>query len=249
MKAIFQLRPLSNDATKKFALDSEAIECSSAAISILQATYYITENRIYRSTFISLSYTFIVKLTASFRLRIPWIKLFDVKTFRLRERNIIWFNIHGEHWIFLQAFSSSSSTKIIRYIYLSPNFKFNESSTFIIHLDSTFYYYSPNSNLVEQYYEEDKKQCRMRDMPDPSHLYPTVFKKTYLNTTWEDHFINLPNIRNNDGQLIMLHEYRSKLKDGSVVMVNVYLKLYVFFYEKLSSKLKVKIIIVLIINV
>jgi hypothetical protein len=65
----------------------------------------------------------------------------------------------------------------------------------------------------------------MKNMPDPRQLYPTIFQKNYLKRTWEDHLVNAPNIRNNDGQLIMPHEYRTNLKNGDVVMMTVYLKL------------------------
>ena len=50
------------------------------------------------------------------------------------------------------------------------------------------------------------------------------FERTYL-----DVLVSTPNIRDGKGRLIMPHEYRLKLKDRSVVMVNAFLKLYVYF--------------------
>lgn len=52
-----------------------------------------------------------------------------------------------------------------------------------------------------------------------------VYETSYL-----DVLVSVPNVRDGDGRLIMPHEYQSKLKDRSVVMVNAFLKLYVFIY-------------------
>jgi hypothetical protein len=62
-------------------------------------------------------------------------------------------------------------------------------------------------------------------MPDPLDVYPGVFKGTHLEKKWKDFFIPIPNVRDGDGRLIMPYEYRSKLTDKSIVMLNVYLKL------------------------
>jgi hypothetical protein len=72
-------------------------------------------------------------------------------------------------------------------------------------------------------------QCPMSDILDPSQFYPCIFKGTYLEEKWRDVFISIPNICDGEGWLILPYEYRSKIKDRSIVMVNVQLKLYIFF--------------------
>ena len=65
----------------------------------------------------------------------------------------------------------------------------------------------------------------MRKLSDPREIYPTVFKNTPFEDSWGNIILNLPNIRDGNGRLVMPHEYRSTLKNDSIVMVNVYLKL------------------------
>lgn len=96
---------------------------------------------------------------------------------------------------------------------------------FNVLLDSSRYIQSENSNLVEENHEGDVYRCPIKDMPDPLELYPGIFKGTHLEETWKDFFISIPNVRDGDGQLIMPYEYRSKLKDKSIVMLNIQLKL------------------------
>ena len=45
---------------------------------------------------------------------------------------------------------------------------------------------------------------------------------------WNDISLTIPNVRDSDGCVIMPNKYESKLKDGSIVIVNVHFKLYVF---------------------
>ena len=48
--------------------------------------------------------------------------------------------------------------------------------------------------------------------------------------------IPFPNIRDGDGRLIMPNEYKSRLEDGSIVIVNASLRLYVILINKISAK-------------
>ena len=66
----------------------------------------------------------------------------------------------------------------------------------------------------------------MNQMHDPYQVYPNIFKESPLEKTWRNSPVNVPNIQDGNDQIIFPHEYRSKLKDNIVVMVNVYLKLY-----------------------
>src|SRR5882762_5108978 len=92
------------------------------------------------------------------------------------------------------------------------------------------YNFLQNSNLVEESDQQDRFQYRIKNMHDPRQIYSDIFKGTSLEGTWRDSVINVPNIRDGDGRLIMPHEYRKKLKDGFFVMVNTYMKMYVFFF-------------------
>ena len=62
-------------------------------------------------------------------------------------------------------------------------------------------------------------------MSDPQEIYPHIFKMTQFEDSWENIILNVPNVQDGDGRLIMPHEYRSTLKNESIVMVNVSLKL------------------------
>ena len=95
---------------------------------------------------------------------------------------------------------------------------------------STTYNRLDNSNLVEDNDCRYEKHCSIRRMPDPAQIYPDIFHRTSLEKTWRNSFFTVPNVRDGDGRVVMPYEYRSQLKDGSVVMLNVYLKVYVFFF-------------------
>ena len=58
----------------------------------------------------------------------------------------------------------------------------------------------------------------------------------------ERRFDIIPNIRDGKGHLIMPREYESTLKNGSIVIVNVHLKLYVFELSLFISFTKVLIV-------
>jgi hypothetical protein len=59
-------------------------------------------------------------------------------------------------------------------------------------------------------------------MPDPEDLYSITLGAADASNS----YVYIPNIRNGDGNLITPHQYEIKLEDGSIVMVNIYLKLY-----------------------
>jgi hypothetical protein len=63
-----------------------------------------------------------------------------------------------------------------------------------------------NSNLVERRQASD----------DPKYIV-------------RGYFPFIPNIRDGNGHLIMPHEYEDKLEDGTIVMINVELRMYVLF--------------------
>ena len=55
----------------------------------------------------------------------------------------------------------------------------------------------------------------------------------------ERRFDIIPNVRDGKGHLIMPREYESTLKNGSIVIVNIHLKLYVFEQNLFISFTKV----------
>ena len=59
------------------------------------------------------------------------------------------------------------------------------------------------------------------DMPDPDGIYSSTLGVADVSKS----FIDVPNVRDGNGTLITPDEYERKLDDGTVVMVNVYLKL------------------------
>lgn len=79
-----------------------------------------------------------------------------------------------------------------------------------------------NSNLVET--NNETTNLNIRTMPDPEDLYATTLGAADVSTS----SVHIPNIRDNDGKIITPDQYDRKLEDGSIVMINVYLKLYVF---------------------
>jgi hypothetical protein len=65
---------------------------------------------------------------------------------------------------------------------------------------------------------------KLSSLADPSQLYHNLGQNVDLSNVT----INKPEIRNHDGTLIHPREYSSKLKDGMIVGVQVYLKLLSF---------------------
>jgi hypothetical protein len=58
-------------------------------------------------------------------------------------------------------------------------------------------------------------------MPDPEGIYSAALGVADLSHS----SIDVPNVRDGNGALIKPDEYEQKLETGSVVMVNVYLKM------------------------
>jgi len=66
-----------------------------------------------------------------------------------------------------------------------------------------------------------RKIRTIRDMPDPGNVYKTTLGHADLSKSWLD----IPNVRDGNGALITPEEYDEKLTAGTIVMVNVYMKL------------------------
>ena len=79
-----------------------------------------------------------------------------------------------------------------------------------------------NSNLVEDVIggTTDVK-CSIRSMPDPEDIYSSILGAADVSNS----FIHVPNIHDGDGNLIPPDQYQTKMHDGSIIMVNVFLKL------------------------
>jgi hypothetical protein len=60
-------------------------------------------------------------------------------------------------------------------------------------------------------------------MPDPEDIYSTILGNADVSNST----VHIPNIRDGNGDIITPAEYEKRLVDGSIVMINVYLKLYV----------------------
>lgn len=71
---------------------------------------------------------------------------------------------------------------------------------------------------------------------DNSNMVETRFRFTNSIQHAHNMSIPFPNIRDGDGRLIMPNEYKSRLEDGSIVIVNASLRLYVILINKISAK-------------
>lgn len=80
-----------------------------------------------------------------------------------------------------------------------------------------------NSNLVEDVGEETNPRISILSFPDPENVYDTTLGAADVSNS----YVYIPNIRNGEGDVITPDEYDTKLHDGTIVMVNVSLKLYV----------------------
>jgi hypothetical protein len=81
--------------------------------------------------------------------------------------------------------------------------------------------YQMNSNLVEDIGEPHDVPLNIRLIPDPKDVYAMTLGAADVTNS----YIYISNIRNSDGNLITPDQYKTKLEDGSIVMVNVSLKL------------------------
>jgi hypothetical protein len=82
--------------------------------------------------------------------------------------------------------------------------------------------YRKNSNLVEDVGETNDVNLNICSMPDPEDIYSTTSEATNISNS----YVYIPNIHNGNGNLITPDQYETKMEDGSIVMVNVFLKLY-----------------------
>jgi hypothetical protein len=78
-----------------------------------------------------------------------------------------------------------------------------------------------NSNLVEDARQPPEINLSIRSMPDPEDIYSSTLGSIDTSNST----VEIPNIRNGDGNLIPPDEYKLRIEDGSIVMVNVSLKL------------------------
>jgi hypothetical protein len=67
----------------------------------------------------------------------------------------------------------------------------------------------------------NQKIRTIHDMPDPEGVYKTALGHADLSKSWLD----IPNVRDGNGALIKPEDYDDKLTAGTIVMVNVYMKL------------------------
>ena len=67
----------------------------------------------------------------------------------------------------------------------------------------------------------------LADMPDLDGVYSLILETTDANKC----LVDIPNIHDGNGALIMPGEYNKKLHHGMVVMVNVYMKMCATFVQ------------------
>jgi|SRR5882762_7164318 len=114
---------------------------------------------------------------------------------------------------------------LVLFLFFFPFLKCNNLIR-VISSESIDYNRRTNSNLVEQVYHPEDITRRIKTMPDPENLFAALEE-------CKEYYVVVPNIRDVDGSIIMPDEYGSKLVNGSIVMVNVHLRLYVFlFFQK-----------------
>ena len=65
----------------------------------------------------------------------------------------------------------------------------------------------------------------IRSMPDPLDIYSSTLGASDTSQS----FVHIPNVKDGDGNIILPQDYDLKLPDNAIVMMNVYLKLYVFY--------------------
>ena len=82
-----------------------------------------------------------------------------------------------------------------------------------------------NSNIVEDTHDLHNLSINVRSMPDPEDVYSCTLGASDTSQST----VHIPNIRDGDGNIILPQDYESKLQDQSIVIVNVYLKLWVHY--------------------
>jgi hypothetical protein len=112
----------------------------------------------------------------------------------------------------------SSSTSYTEHLSVIHSQNFTESTTLPHPADMQ---YRTNSNLVEDIGEPHDVPLNIRSIPDPEDVYAMTLGAADVTNS----YIYIPNIRNGDGNLITPDQYETNLEDGSIVMVNMSLKL------------------------
>jgi hypothetical protein len=80
-----------------------------------------------------------------------------------------------------------------------------------------------NSNIVDESPNNDTINIDIASMPDPEDVFSTTLGAADTSHS----YIHVPNVRDGNGDIIFPYEYEDKLHDGSIVVVNVSLKLFV----------------------
>lgn len=83
----------------------------------------------------------------------------------------------------------------------------------------------PIEKLDTKNNDNSNKHLNVRSMPDPFEIYDLAFGASDTSQS----FVYVPDIRDGDGELIPPQLYETKLHDQSIVIINVFLKLYVLF--------------------
>ena len=78
-----------------------------------------------------------------------------------------------------------------------------------------------NSHIVEDMDSNMNMKLNIRNFPDPEDIYSTTLGAADTSKS----FVNIPNVRDGDGNLITPDLYEQNLHDGTIVTVNVHLKL------------------------
>jgi hypothetical protein len=78
-----------------------------------------------------------------------------------------------------------------------------------------------NSHLVESSSIGHNVNLNIRDFPDPEDIYSSTLGAADTSQS----FVQVPNVRDGDGNIITPDRYETQLRDGTVVSVNVFLKL------------------------
>ena len=84
----------------------------------------------------------------------------------------------------------------------------------------------PVENFDTKTNDDSNKHLNIRSMPDPFEAYDLALGASDTSQS----FVHVPDIRDGDGELIPPQSYEAKLHDQTIVIVNVFLKVYVFLF-------------------
>lgn len=220
-----------------FPVRREAQDCSAIAMTILQVIHNTVERKIkHREFFFRIIKVFhSLFLLYLFFNRFTFIRLNDFQSIPSHRRLITTIKVHSEYRASFHDSPRHSrrneSTKSVSYF-----FHFRDLCSTLIFpyrfFESDFFHglNVNNSNLIEVIYQPEEIQQRIRHMRHHDHQFSLLCDSILSQTTQEDCFITIPNVRDKEGQLIMPNEYETQLKEGAVMIVNVYPQLLVFFY-------------------